>query len=100
MREGVRSYLKKTLGENCVSDENFRSLLAPESEADVSIETPLKSFPFPQAAPFLSRNGMTFVFQPYEITPFSLGAPKFTVPFDEIKQHMTKEALSLLKKRD
>ena len=100
MREGVRSYIRKTLGENNVSDENLRSLLIPEPGADPAGGNPLKHFPIPETAPYLSQGGMTFVFQPYEIAPFSLGAPKFTIPFRDIEQHMTKEALTLLKKRD
>lgn len=100
MREGVRSYIRKALGENSVSDENFRSLLVSEPEPAPASGNPLKRFPIPQTAPYLSQGGMTFVFQPYEIAPFSLGAPKFTIPFRDIEQHMTKEALTLLKKRD
>ena len=100
MREGVRSYIRKTLGENNVSDENFRSLLASEPEPDPASGNLLKHFPIPETAPYLSQGGMTFVFQPYEIAPLSLGAPKFTIPFRDIEQHMTKEALTLLKKRN
>lgn len=98
MREGVRSYISKTLGEKYVSDENFRSLLACEPEPGLSGENPLKHFPTPKTAPYLSQNVMTFVFQPYEIAPLSLGAPKFTIPFHDIESHMTKDALKLLKK--
>ena len=99
MREGVRTYLKETLNEYDVSNENMRSLMTDESAQDNTEYNPLKHFPTPKTPPYLSQSGMTFVFQPYEITPFSLGAPTFTVPFPEIKEYMTDEALRLLKKR-
>ncbi len=98
LREGVRSYLKETLGENEVSDENLCSLLVYEREKNLANYNPLESFPIPKTPPYLSHNGMTFVFQPYEIAPYSLGTPVFTIPFSDIKCYMTAEALRLIKK--
>ena len=99
VREGVRSYFQKSLGEENVSDENLRSLLVTDMGEMQADSNPLEKFPMPQTPPYLTRKGMTFVFQPYEISPSSSGTPTFTVPFNEIMPFMTKEARKLLNKK-
>ncbi len=98
LREGVRSYFKETLGEYEVSNENLCSLLVYDREKSLVDYNPLHNFPIPKTQPYLSQSGMTFVYQPYEIAPYSLGTPTFTIPFSEIKCFMTAEALRLIKK--
>ena len=58
----------------------------------------LKHFPLPKCQPYLARHGMTFVYQPYEIAPYSAGAPQFTVPFEQIKPFLSRQGRKLIQK--
>lgn len=98
MREGVRRYFRDKLQEESVSDDDLRSLLAGVP-AHIDAADMLRHFPMPQMPPYMSRYGMTFVYQPYEIAPYSLGAPHFTVPFKDVEPYMSKQARRLLRKQ-
>lgn len=100
MREGVRSYFATLLREKEVSDISLVSLLESNYSNSSSDEdfTILRRFPLPKCQPYLSRRGMTFVYQPYEIAPYSAGAPQFTVPFSEIKPYLSDVGQRLIRK--
>jgi hypothetical protein len=39
---------------------------------------------------------VTFVYQPYEIAPYAVGMPAFTIDFKEIRPYLTVTAQKLL----
>lgn len=41
--------------------------------------------PLPSSNPYLTANGVKFVYQEYEIGPYALGTPTFTIPLEKIK---------------
>ena len=60
----------------------------PAEEALFGATTPAspdfgRAFPFPQARPYLTAEGVAFVSQPYEIAPFAAGLPLAVVPYAE-----------------
>lgn len=108
MSDGVKRYMQRTLEVKQLDDEDFRNLLLPwlsksvavHGEAATTIANGQKQqlFPVPRTAPFLSQKGITFVYQPCEVAPYSAGTPVFTVPFSKAEHFMTKEAKKLLEK--
>ena len=52
--------------------------------------------PFPAWTPFPTENGLGFLYQQYEIAPYALGMPGFTVPYDDLLPYLTAEAKALL----
>ena len=52
--------------------------------------------PIPAHAPYLAADGVHFIYQQYEIGPYAIGMVSFTVPYAEIKQYPSKEALQLV----
>jgi len=50
----------------------------------------------PTLAPCPEKDGLTFTYQQYEIAPYACGIPSFTVPYEEIKPFLTREAIILL----
>ena len=45
-----------------------------------------KTWPFKLTDNFtFDKNGVTFIYQPYEISPYAYGMPKFTVPYTALK---------------
>lgn len=47
--------------------------------------------PLPATPPYLTANGVKFVYQEYEIGPYALGSPTFTIPFEKIKPFLVKD---------
>lgn len=100
MSDGVRRYMQRTLEVRQLDDEDFRNLLLPWLAKGAAAGGGAKGqpFPVPRTAPFLSQKGITFVYQPCEVAPYSIGTPVFTVPFSTAGHFMTKEARKLLEK--
>ncbi len=56
----------------------------------------LTSHPIPRKAPYITDKGICFVYQKYEIGAGALGAVEMTVPFEEMADYMSEEALQLI----
>jgi len=52
--------------------------------------------PMPQCPPFLDKNGITFIYQPYEIAPYAAGMPFITIPYEKVMPFLTPEIKALL----
>lgn len=52
--------------------------------------------PMPQCQPFLDKEGVTFIYQPYEIAPYATGMPFVTIPYDEVSPFLTQSIRSLI----
>ena len=61
------------------------------SEADCLYESFYEK-PMPQEPPTLSFNGITFIYQKYEIAPGSMSSTSITIPFDEISKFLSEDA--------
>ncbi len=80
IKEGLRTYFKAN-GEEPADDEQLKQMLLTENSVDF--------LPLPQAAPYLTEDGVTFIYQQYEIAPYAAGMPTFTIPYDKIKPYLT-----------
>ena len=90
-KEKLRNMIKEGLKKQYFkvqSDEEFYDMLFPENAR--------YSFPLPETAPICRFNGMQFVYQQYEIAPYSAGMPSYTVPYDSLKSLVTATVRPLL----
>lgn len=85
LRRGLLDYFNSN-GEK-VSDKELKDRLFVESD----------TIPFPQVSPSLMPNGVRFVYQHYEIAPYSDGLPTFTIPYKDIKDYLSEDALNAVK---
>lgn len=53
---------------------------------------------FPTAEPSLTKNGVLFMYQAYEVAPYAFGRPGVTVPYEKIKPYMTPEGRKLIER--
>lgn len=83
IKKGVISYFA---GFDVVidSDESLAEMLI--TDADVNF------LPLPQFAPYLTKEGVTFIYQQYEIAPYAAGMPNFTISYSDILPYMTTTA--------
>ena len=86
LRKGLAQYFADY--EEGISPENVDEYLMTENGV----------IPFPAWTPFPAENGLGFLYQQYEIAPYSAGMPGFTIPYDDILPFLTAEAKALLGK--
>lgn len=80
LKSGLRDYF--AAGDCDVdTDEKLKMMIFVDADIDY--------LPLPQAVPYLSKEGVTFIYQCYEIAPYAAGTPTFTVPWDKISPYLT-----------
>lgn len=52
--------------------------------------------PLPACSPIPTAQGLSFRYQPYEISFYAAGTPEFTIPYDKVKPFLTPKAQELL----
>lgn len=86
LRKGVISYLNEYNKEDPVTDKNLNEYLFIENGI----------IPLPANTPCLTKDGIHFAYQQYEIGPYAMGIVEFTVPYADIKPYLTAEAAKLI----
>ena len=90
LRTGLESFFRKpyvAVGEKNVEDG------VKSDMNDLFIENGI--IPLPKNGVYLSSEGVVFIYGQYEIAPYALGMPTFTVPYKEIGKFLSPEARRL-----
>jgi len=98
--ELIKTQLKKEFSEDAsapiTSDEQLQELLilyddpeTPENELEYGL-------PLPVTAPWVTRDGIIFLYQEYEIACYAMGRPSVILPFETLLPLMTDEGKALL----
>ena len=85
LRKGMMDYLEKSSDNEDFSEENLDDILFIENGM----------IPLPVNDPYPSAEGLVFTYMQYEIAPYALGMPQFTVPVDSIRPFLTPQAAEL-----
>ena len=82
--------------------EGLKKFFSPEGYQDMSDEDLLQELvsysgsadelPLPDAQPYMTEKGVTFNYQPYEISYYAAGRPEFTIPYEAIEPYLTPQA--------
>ena len=87
IKEGLRKFFS-TEGQEPLSDDDLLQEL-------VSYSGSIDELPLPDSEPYLTEKGVTFIYQPYEISYYAAGKPEFTIPYDAIRPYLTPQAVEL-----
>ena len=87
LKDGLKQYFSSA-SQDSIDDGQLAQLLLTDSSVDY--------LPLPQATPYLTKDGVAFVYQPYEIAPYAAGRPSFTVPYEKIKPFLIETILKLI----
>ena len=87
IKEGVRSYFQD-FDEPVASDEQLKDML-------ISVDD-VNRIPLPSAPPTFRKNGLSFLYQQYEIAPYAAGMVNFDIPYDKVRPFLTAEAAALI----
>lgn len=60
------------------------------------LDTDVADLPLPYTQPAFTEKGIQFVYQSYEIAPYSAGKPEGVISYEEARPYLTKEATALL----
>ncbi|MDE7165539.1 MAG: DUF3298 and DUF4163 domain-containing protein [Bacteroidaceae bacterium] len=52
--------------------------------------------PAPSAQPYFTEEGLTFIYQQYEIAPYAAGMPSYTIPYDQLESYLNVTGRRLL----
>lgn len=85
-KEGLREYFNESGNVN--TDEELKEYILTDDDVNY--------LPMPRHTPYVTKKGMTFIYQPYEISFYAAGAPTFTVPLKKMKPFLTHTAKELL----
>ena len=86
LRDGLRQFFS-TEGHPLTDEELAEELIAVED---------IHNIPMPQAQPYITAEGVTFVYQPYEISYYGAGLPKVHIPLRQMKPFLSRKAQRLL----
>ena len=86
IKEGLRTFFSKEGDEQGISDEDLLNEL-------VSYSGSIDDLPLPDSEPYMTEQGIIFIYQPYEISYFAAGMPQFTIPYDVAKPYLTDQAV-------
>ena len=92
--KAIQPLLRKGLAEYFA--DNGEEISLEEVDEYLMIDNGI--IPLPAWTPFPAENGLGFLYQQYEIAPYALGMPGFTIPYDDILPFLTEEAKALLGK--
>ena len=86
-KEGLREYFNET-GDNADTDEELKEYVITDDDVNY--------LPMPRHTPYVTKKGMVFIYQPYEISYYAAGAPTFTIPLKKMKPFLTHTAKEML----
>ncbi len=56
----------------------------------------VQHIPLPQSPPYLTAEGLAFIYQQYEIAPYAMGLPSAIIPYSRVKPFLTDAARELI----
>lgn len=93
---GTQTKLQDILGDGL--EEYFKVKSTEQLKSNLLNPDQAYFLPLPQAAPYFTKDGITFVYAQYEIACYAAGMPTFTIPYNKIEDILTSSAAALLQK--
>lgn len=90
LRAGVESYFR-----SCEEDNGTRNVSSRVKEDMAELFLKKGIIPLPEDEVYLSPKGVVFGYGQYEVGPYAIGMPTFTVSYDKIKRFLSPEAKHL-----
>ena len=88
LKEGIKDYFQEFDGKR-MTDQELQDII-------VGGECTVDFLPQPKTAPYLTKEGVMIIYQPYELFSYAAGCVRFIVPFSKIKPYLNAEVLKML----
>ena len=87
-KEGLKKYFTNFSQENVLTDSELKDYILTEDDVNY--------LPLPNHAPYVTKQGVEFTYQPYEISFYGAGMPSFVVSIGNLRPYLTATALDML----
>lgn len=88
IKEGLKRFFTSEDAKELISDNDLlQELVSYSGSAD--------EIPLPDNEPYMTEKGVTFIYQPYEISYYAAGKPEFTISYDIVRPYLTQQAIEL-----
>lgn len=74
-----------------------REFAAQKLADEILIEADINNLPLPKSLPFLTENGVGFMYGQYEISSYANGQPAFVIPYQMMMPYLNNEIKELIK---
>ena len=88
IKNGLIEYFGQYTDESVTTDEDLKEYILTDDDVNY--------LPLPKNAPYITKEGFVFTYQPYEISFYAAGMPTFTVPVSKMKPFLSQTALKML----
>ena len=93
---GVKSYFNDFEEEKVMTDEDLYERLILWDDPETPENELEDGLPFPKTEPTVTPNGISIVYQQYEIAAYACGLPSFILSFEEAAPLLSEEGKELL----
>lgn len=83
VKKGLMTYFKVK------TDNELQGMLLDQNN--------MNYLPLPVTQPYMTKDGVKFIYQSYEIAPYAAGQPSFTLPYAQAWPLMTTAAQQMIK---
>ena len=96
LKEGLKEYLSSP-SDKIETDEQLMDHLLLMDDPDTPEDELAAGIPLPSREPYLSRNGLNFIYQEYEVAAYAYGRPDITIPLEKLSGMLSELGKKYLK---
>ncbi len=96
IREQLKTYFAFDENKKPISDEELQEQLQVWDDPDTPENELEYGLPLPTTAPYVTRDGIAFVYQQYEIAAYACGLPSGILSFESVRDVLSDEGKNLL----
>ncbi|MBR1801167.1 MAG: DUF3298 domain-containing protein [Bacteroidaceae bacterium] len=96
IKEGLKEYFSEGSEETVVTDEQLYENLILWDDPETEENELELGIPLPATAPWVTRRGVSFIYQQYEIAAYACGLPSMCFPVEKVAPLLSAEGKALL----
>lgn len=81
IKDGLKQYFTDMAQDSVNTDEKLKEFILTDDDVNF--------LPLPNHAPYITAEGVNFIYQPYEISFYAAGMPQFVVPLSDMQRFFT-----------
>lgn len=96
LKKGLMAYFNEGADEPITSETALLEMLMLYDDPDTPENELEYGLPLPATDPWLTRDGIGFIYQEYEIAAYAFGRPVVTLPYSAVAQFLTPEGMTFI----
>ena len=96
LKKGLMAYFNEGADEPITTEAALFEMLLLYDDPDTPENELEYGLPLPATDPWLTRDGVVFIYQEYEIAPYAFGRPSVTLPYSAVADFITPEGMTFV----